>query len=230
MRYSLRFVGLANAATLRQNLLLAPLCIYLVGAYTGKDMNEQQLLAIYEDAGALLTGHFVLSSGRHSSRYLQSAKVLMHPQHAEALGRDLAALVSADDIDVVVAPALGGLIIGHEVARALNKPLIFTERKEGEMSLRRGFSFEKGARVLVVEDVITTGGSVCECMDVVREHGGVPLEVLAVVDRAPAAEGRFDVPHRTLLQLEVASYEASDCPLCRDGALPAVKPGSRHAV
>jgi len=229
MRHSLWFVGLANAATLRQNLLHAPLCGFS-GAYTGKDMNEQQLLAIYEDAGALLTGHFVLSSGRHSSRYLQSAKVLMHPEHAETLGRELAALVSAGDIDVVVAPALGGLIIGHEVARALNKPLIFTERKEGEMSLRRGFSFEKGARVLVVEDVITTGGSVCECMDVVREHGGVPLEVLAVVDRAPAAEGRFDVPHRTLLQLEVASYEASDCPLCRDGTLPAVKPGSRHAV
>ncbi|OIQ03410.1 MAG: orotate phosphoribosyltransferase [Zetaproteobacteria bacterium CG06_land_8_20_14_3_00_59_53] len=191
-------------------------------------MNEQQMLAIYEDAGALLTGHFILSSGRHSSRYLQSAKVLMHPAHAEALGRALAAGVSADDIDVVVAPALGGLIIGHEVARALNKPLVFTERKDGEMSLRRGFSFEKGARVLVVEDVITTGGSVCECMAVVREHGGVPLEVLAVVDRSPAAEGRFDVPHRTLLQLEVESFEASDCPLCREGLIPAVKPGSRH--
>jgi len=191
-------------------------------------MNEQQLLAIYEDAGALLTGHFILSSGRHSSRYLQSAKVLMHPAHAEALGRELAALVSASDIDVVVAPALGGLIIGHEVARALNKPLLFTERKDGEMSLRRGFSFEKGARVLVVEDVITTGGSVCECMDVVREHGGVPQEVLAVVDRAPGAKGRFDVPHRTLLQLEVASFEPSDCPLCREGSIPAVKPGSRH--
>jgi len=193
-------------------------------------MNEEQMLAIYEDAGALLTGHFVLSSGRHSPRYLQSALVLMHPQHAEQLGRALAASVSATDVDVVVAPALGGLIIGHEVARALGKPLVFTERKEGEMSLRRGFSFEKGARVLVVEDVITTGGSVRECIAVVREHGGAPFEVLAVVDRAPDMEGRFDVPHRTLLQLEVPSFDPADCPLCREGTLPAVKPGSRHPV
>jgi len=191
-------------------------------------MNEQQMLAIYEDAGALLTGHFVLSSGRHSPRYLQSALVLMHPAHAEVLGRGLAEMVKAADVDVVVAPALGGLIIGHEVARALGKPLVFTERKEGKMSLRRGFSFEQGARVLVVEDVITTGGSVCECMDVVRQYGGVPFQVLAVVDRAPDMTDRFDVPHRTLLQLEVPSYDPEDCPLCREGILPAVKPGSRH--
>jgi len=193
-------------------------------------MNEQEMLAMYEDAGALLNGHFVLSSGRHSPRYLQSAKVLMHPSHAGALGKELASLVAAEDVDVVVAPALGGLIIGHEVARALDRPLLFTERKEGEMCLRRGFSFTEGARVLVVEDVITTGGSVRECIDVVREHGGAPFEVLAVVDRAPGMEGRFDVPHRTLLQLEVPSYDAGDCPLCREGTLPAVKPGSRHAV
>jgi len=205
-----------------------PHALFCRGVATGKEMNEQQMLAIYEDAGALLTGHFILSSGRHSPRYLQSALVLMHPAHAEALGRELAASVSADDVDVVVAPALGGLIIGHEVARALNKPLVFTERKEGKMSLRRGFSFEKDARVLVVEDVITTGGSVCECIAVVREHGGVPFQVLAVVDRAPDMTGRFDVPHRTLLQLNVPSFAADECPLCREGILPAVKPGSRH--
>jgi orotate phosphoribosyltransferase len=191
-------------------------------------MNEQQLLSIYEDAGALLTGHFILSSGRHSPRYLQSALVLMHPEHAEALGRELAAMVSASDVDIVVAPALGGLIIGHEVARALHKPFLFTERKEGEMSLRRGFSFAPGARVLVVEDVITTGGSVRECMNVVRQHGGLPFQVMAVVDRAPGMQDRFDVPHCTLLKLEVPSFEASECPLCREGLLPAVKPGSRH--
>jgi orotate phosphoribosyltransferase len=190
-------------------------------------MDEQELLTIYENAGALLTGHFVLSSGRHSPRYLQSAKVLMHPENAEVLGGKLAEMVNPDDVDLVVSPALGGLIIGHEVARALNKPLMFTERKEGVMSLRRGFSLEENTRVLVVEDVITTGGSVCECMDVVRVHGGNPIEVLALVDRAPDAEGRFDVPHRTLLQLEVPSYDANECPLCREGTLPAVKPGSR---
>lgn len=192
-------------------------------------MNKQELLAIYEDAGALLSGHFVLSSGRHSPRYLQSAKVLMHPKNAGVLGGELAALVNPDTVDMVVSPALGGLIIGHEVARTLDKSLLFTERKEGVMSLRRGFSLAKNARVLVVEDVITTGGSVCECMNVVREYGGNPIEVLALVDRAPHVEGRFDVPHRTLLQLEVPSYAPEDCPLCSEGVLPAVKPGSRCA-
>ncbi len=190
-------------------------------------MTEQELLTMYEDAGALLTGHFVLSSGRHSPRYLQSARVLMHPVHAEALGRALADLGQDADVALVVSPALGGLIIGHEVARALGKPMIFTERKEGVMQLRRGFDIPEGARVLVVEDVITTGGSVRECMDVVRAHGGTPVRVLALVDRDPAAEGRFDVPHRTLLKLDVPSYAAEACPLCREGTLPPVKPGSR---
>jgi len=127
----------------------------------------------------------------------------------------------------VVSPALGGLIIGHEVARALDRPFLFTERKEGTMCLRRGFSIPEGARVLVVEDVITTGGSVRECIEVVREHGGAPFRVMALVDRAPAAEGRFDIPHETLIHLDVPSYEPDDCPLCREGTLPAVKPGSR---
>ena len=183
-------------------------------------MNEQELLSIYENAGALLTGHFVLSSGRHSPRYLQSARVLMHPENAGVLGVELAAMANPDDVDVVVSPALGGLIIGHEVARALNTPLIFTERKKGAMCLRRGFSLKKGARVLVVEDVITTGGSVCECMNVVRMHGGDPIEILALVDRAPEAGGRFDVSHHALLRLDVPSYDASECPLCREGILP----------
>jgi len=192
-------------------------------------MQEQQLLSIYENAGALLTGHFVLSSGRHSSSYLQSARVLMRPARAEMLGAELAGLINAGGVDVVVSPALGGLIIGHEVARALDVPFIFTERKGGVMTLRRGFALKAGARVLLVEDVITTGGSVRECMDVVREHGGNPVEVLALVDRAPAMDGRFDVPHRTLLRLETPSYEAPECPLCREGVLPPLKPGSRGA-
>lgn len=192
-------------------------------------MQEQQLLAVYEDAGALLTGHFVLSSGRHSPRYLQSARVLMDPARARVLGAELAATVHAGDVDIVVSPALGGLIIGYEVARTLAVPFIFTERKQGVMSMRRGFSLKKGVRVLVVEDVITTGGSVRECMDVVRRHGGNPVRVLALVDRAPEMTGRFDVPHQSLLCLDVPSYEASACPLCREGVLPPVKPGSREA-
>ncbi len=117
---------------------------------------------MYEDAGALLNGHFVLSSGRHSPRYLQSALVLMHPEYASALARELVARIDPAEIDMVVSPAIGGLVIGQEVARQINRPFIFTERKEGEMQLRRGFRIPDGARLLVVEDVITTGGSVRE--------------------------------------------------------------------
>ncbi len=192
-------------------------------------MKQETLLALYEQAGALLNGHFVLSSGRHSARYLQSALVLMHPQHAATLAAELAALVDGETIDMVVSPALGGLIIGHEVARALNKPFIFTERKEGDMQLRRGFTIPEDARLLVVEDVITTGGSVRECMAVVRAHGGEPVKVLAVVDRAPGMDDRFDVPYQTAIRLDVETWAADDCPLCAQGT-PAVKPGSRGAA
>jgi len=194
-------------------------------------MNEREILSMYEDAGALLSGHFILSSGRHSARYLQSALVLMNIDNATALAGELIRRVDdADAIDMVVAPAIGGLVIGQEVARLMKKPFIFTERKEGEMTLRRGFSIPEAARILVVEDVITTGGSVRECMTVVREHGGLPQQVLAVVDRAPDASDRFDVPFATAISLSVETHAADDCPLCRAGTLPPVKPGSRGAA
>ena len=190
-------------------------------------MNEKEMMAMYEDAGALLNGHFILSSGRHSARYLQSALVLMDIGNATALAVELISKVDAEEIDMVVAPAIGGLVIGQEVARLMNKPFIFTERKEGEMQLRRGFTIPEGTKLLVVEDVITTGGSVCECMAVVREHGGQPVKVVAVVDRAPGADGRFDVSYATALELDVETYAADDCPICKEGVLEAVKPGSR---
>jgi orotate phosphoribosyltransferase len=192
-------------------------------------MTEQEILNMYEDAGALLNGHFVLSSGRHSARYLQSALVLMSMDNATDLASALIEKVNADDFDMVVAPAIGGLVIGQEVARQLKKPFIFTERKEGEMQMRRGFTIPKGTKLLVVEDVITTGGSVCECMAVVREHGGVPVKVLAVVDRVPQAEGRFDVPHATAISLDVETFSKDECPMCTEGT-PAVKPGSRGSL
>ncbi len=192
-------------------------------------MKQETLLALYEQAGALLNGHFVLSSGRHSARYLQSALVLMHPQHAATLAAELVLLADHKAVDMVVSPALGGLIIGYEVARTLNKPFIFTERKGGDMQLRRGFTIPEGARLLVVEDVITTGGSVRECMAVVRAHGGKPVQVLAVVDRAPGMDDRFDVPYQTAIRLDVETHAADDCPLCAQG-IPAVKPGSRGAA
>ncbi|MFQ5344644.1 MAG: orotate phosphoribosyltransferase [Mariprofundus sp.] len=194
-------------------------------------MNEDEILAMYENAGALLNGHFILSSGRHSARYLQSALVLMNIDHATQLARELINKVNdADQIDMVVAPAIGGLVIGQEVARLMKKPFVFTERKEGEMQLRRGFSIPPAARILVVEDVITTGGSVCECMAVLREHGGQPVQVLAVVDRAPDEQERFDVPYATAIELSVETHAADDCPICREGVLPAIKPGSRGAA
>jgi orotate phosphoribosyltransferase len=193
-------------------------------------MNEKEILAMYEDAGALLSGHFILSSGRHSARYLQSALVLMDLNNATALASELISNVDADDFDMVVAPAIGGLVIGQEVARLLNRPFIFTERKEGEMQLRRGFTIPQGARLLVVEDVITTGGSVCECIAVVRRHGGDPVRILAVVDRAPDAVGRFDIPFGTAIKLNVATFADSQCPMCLESSLVAVKPGSRGAA
>jgi len=189
-------------------------------------VTEQEMLDMYEDAGALLNGHFVLSSGRHSARYLQSALVLMHMDNATALAMELIKTIDADDYDMVVSPAIGGLVIGQEVARQLQKPFIFTERKEGEMQMRRGFSITKGAKLLVVEDVITTGGSVRECIAVVREFGGNPTTVLAVVDRAPQQEGRFDIPHHTVIHLDVETFDTDTCPMCKEGA-PAIKPGSR---
>lgn len=192
-------------------------------------MTEQEILSMYEDAGALLNGHFVLSSGRHSARYLQSALVLMSMDNATDLAGALIEKVNADDFDMVVAPAIGGLVIGQEVARQLKKPFIFAERKEGEMQMRRGFTIPKGAKLLVVEDVITTGGSVCECMAVVREYGGVPVKIVAVVDRAPQAEGRFDVPHATAISLDVETFAKEQCPMCAEGT-PAVKPGSRGSL
>jgi len=186
---------------------------------------------MYEDAGALLNGHFILSSGRHSARYLQSALVLMNIDHATQLAQALIEKVDdADQIDMVVSPAIGGLVIGQEVARQMKKPFIFTERKEGEMQMRRGFSIPGGSRLLVVEDVITTGGSVRECMAVVRQCGGQPVQVLAVVDRAPDESGRFDVPFATAISLRVETYAADDCPICKEAVLPAVKPGSRHVA
>ena len=193
-------------------------------------MNENEILAMYEDAGALLNGHFVLSSGRHSARYLQSALVLMNIDNATALAKELIDKVDASDIEMVVAPAIGGLVIGQEVARLLHKPFIFTERKEGVMQLRRGFAIPEDTKLLVVEDVITTGGSVRECIEVVRRHGGQPMKVLAVVDRAPGAEDRFDIPHETAIQLDVETHAADDCPLCKAGLLPPIKPGSRGAT
>lgn len=179
----------------------------------------------FEDTGALLTGHFRLSSGLHSDRYLQCARLLMWPERAELAGRELAEKLAEFAASAIVSPALGGVIIGHETARALGLPALFVERKDGAFALRRGFALEPGQKVAVVEDVFTTGKSTREAIDTVQSAGGRVVAVGSVVDRGlpPSA---FAVPSRCLLFVDVASWTEAQCPLCRDGR-PIDTPGSR---
>lgn len=192
-------------------------------------MTTEEVLEIFEQNGALLRGHFLLSSGLHSSRYLQCALVLQHPAIAGRLGAELAKLAAADGriprIDAVMAPALGGIIVAHEVARALGVRALFTERQAGGMQLRRGFQLAPGEQILVVEDVVTTGGSTREVMDVVSELGGVAVGAGSLIDRSGGAVD-LGVPRHALAVLEVPVYQPNDCPLCSEGT-PAIKPGSR---
>jgi orotate phosphoribosyltransferase len=177
-------------------------------------------------AGALLEGHFKLSSGLHSTRYLQCALYLADPGRAEAAGRQLGARMRTCAAQLVVAPALGGVVIGHEVARALDLPFFFTERHEGVMALRRGFAVEPGTRVLVVEDVVTTGGSTREVMEVVTRQGGVIVGVGSIVNRSGQDNPFAPIPYSALLALQVPNVPPEACPLCAQG-VPVVKPGSR---
>ncbi|HKF42627.1 MAG TPA: orotate phosphoribosyltransferase [Thermoanaerobaculia bacterium] len=180
----------------------------------------------FEETGALLRGHFRLSSGLHSDTYLQCARLLMWPQRAGAAGKDLAAKLRAFGARAVVSPALGGLIIGHEVARALGTPFLFTERQEGVFALRRGFRIEPGEPVVVVEDVFTTGKSTSEVIDTVTAVGGRVAGAGSVVDRG-LPPNSLPVPHHSLLNLSVPAWPADSCPLCREGK-PLDTPGSRH--
>ncbi|GIX47902.1 MAG: orotate phosphoribosyltransferase [Candidatus Tectimicrobiota bacterium] len=185
-----------------------------------------QVLHLLRTTGALLEGHFLLSSGLHSDRYVQCARLLQYPPHAEALGRWLAARFAGAAVRAVVSPALGGILIGHEVARALGARALFGEREAGVMTLRRGLELQPGERVLVVEDVITTGGSVREVLALVARHGGEAVGVGAILDRS-GGQVRFAVPLHALATLEVPVYSPQDCPLCRQGR-PLSKPGSRQ--
>lgn len=187
--------------------------------------NEQHLLTIFQQTGALLEGHFQLTSGLHSPRYLQCALVLQYPEHAEFVGRALAAKFRDDRVDAVVAPAIGGIIVAHETARAIGARALFTEREAGVMTLRRGFRLSRGERVLVVEDVVTTGGSTRETIDAVIDADGVVIGAGSMVDRSGGAVD-VGVKRQSLLTLEVASYDPSECPLCKEG-VPPIKPGSR---
>jgi orotate phosphoribosyltransferase len=191
-------------------------------------MTESDVLSIFRRSGALLEGHFRLSSGLHSPGYLQCALVLQHPREAEALGAALGTLVRPLGVQTVLSPALGGIVIGQEVGRALGVRAIFAERQDGTLTLRRGFTLEPGEKVLVVEDVVTTGGSTRETMEVARAAGAVVIGACAVVDRSGGKQG-LDVPFHALLPMDVKTYQPDACPLCQQG-VPVIKPGSRGSV
>ena len=197
---------------------------------------RDELLDLFRTSGALLDGHFRLSSGLHSPGYLQCALVLQHPQSAERLGRAIGERTRALEPSVVLSPALGGVVIGHEVARALGIRALFVERQDGVLALRRGFTLTDGDRVLVIEDVLTTGGSTRETIAVARAAGASVVGAASIVDRSgePAVAGvpvrdRIGVPFVALLDMALPTYEPDLCPLCAQG-LPVVKPGSRPVI
>ena len=194
-------------------------------------MTDDEILSEFRAADALLEGHFILSSGLRSPRYLQCARVLMDPARAERLARALAAKLPArlrEQVDSVVAPAMGGVIIGHEMGRALGRPAMFVERPQGVFELRRGFRLEPGAKVLMVEDVVTTGLSSREAIEAVRAAGGDVIAEAALVDRS---SGQVDlgIPFYPLIRIDVPTYEADAVPP-ELASIPAVKPGSRAAA
>lgn len=198
-------------------------------------VTADDVLATFRRVGALLEGHFRLSSGLHSPGYLQSALVLQHPKEAEALGAAIAEQVQGLDVQAVLSPALGGIVIGQEAGRALGVRAIFAERQDSKLTLRRGFALTPGERVLVVEDVLTTGGSTRETIEVARAAGATVVGAAAIVDRsdqsardgdARSVDVGLDVPFRALAAFALPTYAPDECPLCAAG-LPVVKPGSR---
>src|SRR5437867_3522587 len=188
-------------------------------------MTDREALDLYGSTGALLRGHFRLTSGLHSDVYLQSALVLQHPVHAASLGEALAARFRDDSVQTVLAPAIGGILVAHEVARALGARALFTEREDGIMRLRRGFALAPGERCLVVEDVMTTGGSIREVVACVEALGGVAVGVGSLIDRSSGA-AHFPLKHAALATVKATTWKPEECPLCRAGS-QAVKPGSR---
>lgn len=187
-------------------------------------MTSDEVLTLFRSSGALLEGHFRLSSGLHSSGYLQCALVLQHPGLAEALGRALGEAVRAHEANAVLSPAMGGIVIGHEVGRALGVRALFAERQDAGLALRRGFTLGPEDRVIVVEDVVTTGKSTRETMAVAEAHGARVVAAVSIIDRGTDTD--LGVPYVALARLVVPTYPPESCPLCAQG-LPVVKPGSR---
>ncbi|MBM7855145.1 orotate phosphoribosyltransferase [Desulfohalotomaculum tongense] len=188
-------------------------------------LSQEQIYEIFEKTNAMLEGHFKLTSGKHSNRYFQCAQVLQHPQYCQQLCRELARRFADIEVETVIGPAMGGILVSYELARALGVRSLFAERENGEMKLRRGFSIKPGEKVIVAEDVITTGGSVKEVMEVVKNLGGEVVGVGVLVNRS-GGKADLGVPTEALITTSVVTYEPDNCPLCQQG-IPAVKPGSR---
>ncbi len=188
-------------------------------------MKYEKILDLFEETNALLNGHFLLTSGRHSNQYFQCALVLQYPEYNTLICSMIAEHFKTQEIDAVIAPAIGGIVVGQEVARQLGKKFIFAEREDKVLTLRRGFQIEEGKKYLVCEDVVTTGGSVFEVIDIVKNGGGIVAGVGFIVDRSNN-KVNFGVPQFSTLQLEVVSYLPDECPLCKQN-IPVIKPGSR---
>lgn len=188
-------------------------------------LSENEILSVFKSTNALLNGHFLLTSGRHSDVYFQCAKVLQYPEYTEQLCNIVAAEFRDKEIDTVISPAIGGLVVGQEVARQLNKKFIFAERENKKLTLRRGFELNIGERVLICEDVVTTGGSVFEVIDIVKSNNAKVTGIGVIVDRSNG-KVNFGYSQMSTIKLDVKSYLPNECPLCKEG-LEIVKPGSR---
>ncbi len=187
-------------------------------------MTEQEVKDLLIKTNAIMEGHFLLTSGLHSPHYVEKFNVLQHPEYTEQLCKAMAEKFKDAEIDTVVGPVTGGILLAHETGKALGTRAIFTERENGKMTFRRGFSLKPGERVLIVEDIVTTGGSIKEVIEVVKEHGGIPVAVSMLVDRSGGKADFGDVPCTALLHMDVQTYKPEDCPLCKQG-IPMTKRG-----
>ena len=189
-------------------------------------MTQDEVKELFIKTGAIMEGHFLLTSGLHSPLYVEKFQVLQHPKYTEQLCIALAEKFLDDNIEVVVGPITGGILLAHEVGKRLGTRAIFTERENGKMTLRRGFVIKPGERVLIVEDIVTTGGSIKEVLDVVVEQGGIPVGIGMLVDRSGGKASFGEVAYKALLNLDVTTYDPSNCPLCKEN-IPMTKRGSR---
>lgn len=188
-------------------------------------MTQEEVKELLVKTNAIMNGHFVLTSGLHSPHYVEKFNVLQHPKYTEQLCKAMAEKFKDSQIETVVGPMTGGILLAHETGKALGTRAIFTERVNGKMTFRRGFALHKGERCLIVEDIVTTGGSIREVIDVVKAAGGIPVAVSMLVDRSGGKATFEDVPSTALLNMDVETYEPATCPLCRKG-MPLTKRGS----